>query len=99
LSILPKLRNKTAISGHALDQLERAKWRFWNGQAERGLIGLVHLRQWARARCFEHIPTTRKAGQCAAEHNPLLGIECRFNLGNHPKAANGYHLKSGQRKI
>jgi len=51
-----------AIRNHALDQLERAKWRFWHGQAVRGLIGLLHLSQWARARCFEHIPLLRKLG-------------------------------------
>jgi uncharacterized C2H2 Zn-finger protein len=51
-----------AIRGHALDQLERAKWRFWNGQVRRGLSGLVHLRQWAQAHCFEHIPSLRKLG-------------------------------------
>lgn len=51
-----------AIRGHALDQLERAKWRFWNGQVRRGVIGLVHLRQWAQARCFEHIPSMAKLG-------------------------------------
>ena len=41
---------------HALTELERAKWRFWNGYKKKGLIGLVHLRQWAGAQCFEHIP-------------------------------------------
>jgi hypothetical protein len=40
------------IRAHALDQLDHAKWCFWNGYTERGLIGLVHLRQWARASCF-----------------------------------------------
>jgi len=55
------------IRGHALDQLERAKWRFWNGQVERGLIGLVHLRQWARAPCFEHLPAVGKLGNSLLE--------------------------------
>jgi hypothetical protein len=49
-----------AIRCHALAELERAKWRFWNGHTERGLVGLVHLRQWAHARCFEHIPSLGK---------------------------------------
>jgi hypothetical protein len=40
------------VRRHALDELERAKWRFWNGHRIRGLIGLVHLQQWARALCF-----------------------------------------------
>ena len=41
---------------HALAELDRAKWRFWHGYKKKGLIGLVHLRQWALAQCFEHIP-------------------------------------------
>jgi hypothetical protein len=48
------------VRGHALDELDRAKWRFWNGHIERGLIGLVHLRQWAQAQCFDHIPSLKK---------------------------------------
>jgi hypothetical protein len=28
---------------HALTELERAKWRFWNGDKKKGLIGLVDL--------------------------------------------------------
>jgi hypothetical protein len=28
---------------HALTELERAKWRFWNGYKKKGLIGLVDL--------------------------------------------------------
>ena len=31
------------ICGHALAELERAKWRFWNGQTVRGLLGLLIL--------------------------------------------------------
>jgi len=48
------------VRSHALTELDRAKWRFWNGHIERGLIGLVHLGQWARAECFEHIPSLKK---------------------------------------
>jgi hypothetical protein len=39
---------------------DRAKWRIWNGLAERGTVGLIHLGQWAEARCFEHIPSLKK---------------------------------------
>jgi hypothetical protein len=42
-----------AICKHALEELERGKWRFWHGYTERGLIGLVRLKQWAGAKCFE----------------------------------------------
>jgi hypothetical protein len=48
------------VRSHALTELDRAKWRLWNGHIEPGLIGLVHLGQWARAECFEHIPSLKK---------------------------------------
>jgi hypothetical protein len=48
------------VRSHALAELDRAKWRLWNGHMERGLIGLVHLRQWARAQCFDHISSLKK---------------------------------------
>jgi hypothetical protein len=51
-----------SLRHHASAQLERVKWRFWHGQVERGLIGLVRLRQWAHARCFGHIPAMAKLG-------------------------------------
>jgi hypothetical protein len=53
---------EAGVRNHALAQLDRVKWRFWNGQTERGIIGLVHLRQWASAKCFEHIPSLGKLG-------------------------------------
>ena len=51
-----------AIRRHALAQLEGVKWRFWHGRRGRGLIGVVHLRQWAHARCFVYIPAMEKLG-------------------------------------
>jgi hypothetical protein len=56
-----------AIRSYALAQFKRLKWRFWHGQVERGRIGLVHFRQWAQARCFEHIPTMAKLGRALLE--------------------------------
>jgi hypothetical protein len=45
-----------AVHNHALSEIERAKWRFWNGYAQRGVIGLVHLARIIREtpfpRCF-----------------------------------------------
>jgi hypothetical protein len=49
-----------------VDQLERAKWRFWHGQGASELIRLVHLSQWAR--CFKHIRVLAKLG------HPLLDM-------------------------
>jgi hypothetical protein len=45
---------------HALEQLERGKWRFWHGYTKRGIIGLVELKQSAGAQCFQHIPSLAK---------------------------------------
>ena len=63
---------------HALTELERAKWRFWNGY-KKGLIGLVHLRWWALAQCFEHIPTLKKLAHALSETIRYLELKCRFD--------------------
>ena|ERR1035438_9720358 len=44
-----------AVRDHALAELERAKWRFWNGYTKRGITGLVDLEHWSRTQSFEHI--------------------------------------------
>ena len=64
---------------HALTELERAKWRFWNGYKKKGLIGLVHLRHWALAHCFDHIPALKKLATRPIGNDPLFGAECRFD--------------------
>jgi len=79
------------IRGHALHQLERAKWRFWNGQGRRGLIGLVHLRHWARARCFEHIPVLTKLGHALVDTIRYLEL----NADSMPNY--GKRFRSGSR--
>jgi hypothetical protein len=33
---------------------------FWNGYAQRGVIGLVHLAHWAAAPCFDYLPSLKK---------------------------------------
>jgi len=78
-----------ALRGHALDQLERGKWRFWNGQAVRGIVGLVHLGQWARARSFEHIPALRKLG------NALLDMIRYLELNADSMPDYGQRYRSG----
>jgi hypothetical protein len=49
-----------AVRDHALAQLERAKWRLWNGYTKRGITGLVDLEYWSRVQCFEHILPLKK---------------------------------------
>jgi hypothetical protein len=49
-----------AVPDHALAQLERAKWRLWNGYTKRGITGLVDLEYWSRVQCFEHILPLKK---------------------------------------
>ncbi len=48
------------VRRHALAEIDRAKWRLWNGLTHRGIVGLVHLGHWAQARCFEHIPSLKQ---------------------------------------
>ena len=55
------------LRDHALGQIERAKWRFWNGYTERGIIGLVHLSQWARAQSFDHMPFMKRLGKAVLD--------------------------------
>ena len=55
------------IRVYAPDQIEHAKWRFWNGYAEPGLLGLMHLRQWSGAQCFDHIPCLKKLGYALSD--------------------------------
>ena len=49
---------------HALAEIEHAKWRLWNGLTDRGIVGLIHLGQWAQARCFEYIPSLKNSRSC-----------------------------------
>ena len=80
-----------AIRCHALVELERAKWRFWNGRLVPGLVGLVHLRQWAQARCFEHIPLLKKLG------NALLDLIRYLELNVDSIPDYGKRYRSGSR--
>lgn len=54
--------NDGGLRAHALAEIERAKWRVWNGYMGRGIIGLVHLGQWVHAKSFEHLPFMRRPG-------------------------------------
>ena len=63
---------------HALAQLERVKWRFRHGCQERGLIGLVRLRQRAYTRCFGHILAMAKLGHA------LLDVILEANADSLP---------------
>jgi hypothetical protein len=68
---------------------KRGKWRFWHGYTKRGIIGLVELKQWAGAKCFEHIPSLAKLKHalcdmiCYAE----LNADSMPNYGNVTVAA------------
>jgi hypothetical protein len=48
------------VRSHALAEIDRAKWRLWNGLTHRRIVGLAHLGHWAKARCFEHIPSLKQ---------------------------------------
>ena len=79
------------VRRHALDELECAKWRFWNGHRIRGLIGLVHLQHWARARCFNHIPILKKLANALSDMVRYLEL----NADSMPNYGKRY--RAGQR--
>ena len=79
------------VRRHALDELERAKWRFWNGHRIRGLIGRVHLQQWARAQCFNHIPSLKKL------ENALSDMVRYLELNADSMPNYGKRYRAGQR--
>jgi hypothetical protein len=50
------------VRTYALAEIDRAKWRLWNGHTELGIEALVKLERWAHASCIEHIPSLKKLG-------------------------------------
>ena len=76
---------------HALAEIDHAKWRFWNGLTERGIVGLIHLGQWAEARCFEHIPSLKKLAHMLLETIRYLEL----NADSMPDYGKRY--RAGQR--
>ena len=79
------------IRSHALAELNRAKWRFWNGLFEHGLMGLVHLRQWAAAQCFDHISVLKKL------QHALLDVIRYLELNADSMPNYGRRYRAGQR--
>ena len=79
------------ICRHALAELDRAKWRIWNGHIERGIIGLVHLRQWAAATCFGHLPSLKKLA------HSLTDMIRYFELNSDSMPDYGKRYRAGQR--
>jgi hypothetical protein len=76
---------------HALAEIDRAKWRLWNGLTERGIIGLVHLGQWAQADCFDHIPSLNKLARMLSDTIRYLEL----NADSMPDYGKRY--RAGQR--
>ena len=63
----------------------------WNGHRIRGLIGLVHLQQWARAQCFNHIPSLKKL------ENALSDMVRYLELNADSMPNYGKRYRAGQR--
>ena len=94
LQQLAKGINSAADGGkrsHALAEIDRAKWRLWNGLTERGIIGLVHLGQWAQADCFDHIPCLNKLARMLSDTIRYLEL----NADSMPDYGERY--RAGQR--
>jgi len=79
------------VRSHALAEIDRAKWRLWNGHTERGIVGLIHLEQWAQATCFEHIPSLNKLAHTLSETIRYLEL----NADSMP--VYGKRFRAGQR--
>jgi hypothetical protein len=94
LELLAKGINAIAdggVRGHALAEIDRAKWRLWNGLTERGIVGLIHLGQWAEASCFNHIPSLKKLAHTLLETIRYLEL----NADSMPDYGKRY--RAGQR--
>ena len=79
------------VRSHALAEIDHAKWRLWNGLTERGIVGLIHLGQWAEAPCFEHIPSLKKLAHTLLETIRYLEL----NADSMPDYGKRY--RAGQR--
>jgi hypothetical protein len=83
------------ICGYALAQLDRAKWRFWNGHTERGIISLVRLTHWAQAKCFQHIPSLCKLGHALADMNRYLELNADSLPNYGERYREGFRISTG----
>jgi hypothetical protein len=54
--------------------LRIASEQLLNAVTERGIVGLMHLGQWAEARCFEHIPSLKKLALLLLETTGYLEL-------------------------
>jgi hypothetical protein len=79
------------VRSHALAEIDHAKWRLWNGLTERGIVGLIHLGQWAEASCFDHIPSLKKLAHTLLETIRYLEL----NADSMPDYGKRY--RAGQR--
>ena len=80
---------------YALAELERAKWRFWNGYKKKGLIGLAHLRQWALAQCFDHIPALKKLAHALSETLRYLELNADSMPNYGKRYRSGIRISTG----
>jgi hypothetical protein len=83
------------VRKHALTELEHAKWRFWNGSRKKGLIGLVHLRHWALAHCFDHIPALKKLGHALSETTRYLELHADSMPNYGKRYREGLRISTG----
>jgi hypothetical protein len=79
------------VRSHALAEIDHAKWRLWNALTERGIVGLIHLGQWAEAPCFAHIPSLKKLAHTLLETIRYLEL----NADSMPDYGKRY--RAGQR--
>jgi hypothetical protein len=63
-----------AARDHAVTELERVKWEFWNGKPIRGMVRLVRLSRWACTPCFQGKRATKPYQERSAAQR--AGVSC-----------------------
>jgi hypothetical protein len=79
------------VRGHALAEIDRGKWRLWNGHTELEIEALMQLERWTQASRVVPIPSLKKLGHMLLETIRYL----KLNAGSMPDYGKRY--RAGQR--
>ena len=67
------------VRSHPLTELNRAKWRFWNGRIEGGTDRTRAFWAMGAGRVFRTHSFLKEVGERALEYDSLPGVERRFH--------------------
>jgi hypothetical protein len=83
------------VRGHALAEIDHAKWRLWDGLTEQGIVNLIHLGQWVEAPCFEQISSLKKLAHTLLETIRYLGLNADSMLDYGKRYHAGQRISTG----